>query len=136
MTTTMYAPGASTILTLPVPTPGISNQSPLPPAYTALLNNLRITEVMYQPDAPSGGSSDYEFIELQNIGSTTLDLSGVRFTNGLEYDFAAGTMYAFDGSPAAHLIQSAGLMPHLRVVDNYAHLQQADTTFLNAPGMI
>jgi hypothetical protein len=85
--------GGTVSVALPIPTPGISNQTPLPAGHTALLNNLRITELMYQPAAPSG-SSDYEFIELQNIGTTPLDLSGVRFTNGLDYTFANGTTLA------------------------------------------
>jgi hypothetical protein len=91
--------GGDVIVALPNPTPGIANSSVLPATYTALLNNLRITEIMYQPAAPSG-SSDYEYIELQNIGSTTLDLSGVRFTNGLEHTFGAGTTLA----PGAYLV--------------------------------
>ncbi len=85
--------GSTTTNTFTIPTPGISNTTPFPAAYTALLNHLRITEVMYQPQATSG-SSDYEFIELQNIGPGTLDLSGVRFTNGLDYTFPAGTTLA------------------------------------------
>ncbi|WP_414660826.1 lamin tail domain-containing protein [Horticoccus sp. 23ND18S-11] len=85
--------GSATLVTLPIPTPGISNQTPLPAAYTALLNNLRITEIMYQP-AAANNSSSHEFIELQNIGTAALDLSGVRFTNGLDYTFPAGTTLA------------------------------------------
>jgi hypothetical protein len=85
--------GAANMVNFTVPSPGISNQTSLPASHTALLNGLRITEVMYQPAAPSG-SSDYEFIELQNIGSSALNLSGVRFTNGLEYTFANGTTLA------------------------------------------
>ena len=85
--------GGTVSVVQPIPTPGISNQTPLPANYSALLNGLRITEIMYQPAAPSG-SSDYEFVELQNIGTTTLDLSGVRFTNGLDYTFANGVTLA------------------------------------------
>ncbi|MBL9212203.1 MAG: lamin tail domain-containing protein [Opitutaceae bacterium] len=85
--------GAATIVALPVPTPGLPNSTPLPAAYQPLLDNLRITEVMYQPAAPAN-SSDYEFIELQNIGSTPLDLSGVRFTNGISHTFPTGTTLA------------------------------------------
>ena len=85
--------GASNSVELAIPSPGISNTTPFPAAYTALLQNLRITEVMYQPAAPSN-SSDFEFIELQNTGATPLDLSGVRFTNGLVYEFPAGTTLA------------------------------------------
>ncbi|PTX98450.1 lamin tail domain-containing protein [Opitutus sp. ER46] len=85
--------GGMTWASFAVPTPGISNATTLPSAYTDLLNNLRITELMYQPAAASS-ASDYEFIELKNIGATTLDLSGVRFTNGLDYTFASGTTLA------------------------------------------
>jgi hypothetical protein len=85
--------GTGVPLALTMPTPGISNANVLPASHTALLNNLRITEIMYQPAAPSG-SSDYEYIELQNIGATPLDLNGVRFTNGLEHTFGPGTTLA------------------------------------------
>ena len=88
--------GTGAIVALSTPTPGISNASVLPASYAALLSNLRITEIMYQPAAPSG-SSDYEYIELHNIGSTTLDLNGVRFTNGLEHTFGPGTTIAPGG---------------------------------------
>ena len=85
--------GGNALADFAVPTPGISNTTVLPAAYTALLNNLRVTEIMYQPVA-SSNASDYEYIELQNIGTATLDLSGVRFTNGLDYTFPAGTTLA------------------------------------------
>ncbi|MDP3073325.1 MAG: lamin tail domain-containing protein [Opitutaceae bacterium] len=76
-----------------VPTPGLSNATALPAAYAALLNNLRISEIMYQPVAATS-AGDYEFIELVNTGTTALDLSGVRFTNGIDYVFPAGTTLA------------------------------------------
>jgi hypothetical protein len=85
--------GGTTLADFAVPTPGISNATALPAAYSALLNNLRISEIMYQPVA-SSSAGDYEFIELQNIGTTALDLSGVRFTNGLDYTFPAGSTLA------------------------------------------
>ena len=85
--------GSAAISAFTVPTPGISNQTPLPAGYNALLSQLRITELMYQPAAPSN-AGDYEYIELQNIGATPLDLSGVRFTNGLDYTFRPGTTLA------------------------------------------
>ena len=85
--------GAATIVALPIPTPGLPNLTPLPASYQALLDNLRITEVMYQPAAPAN-SSDYEYIELQNIGNVTLDLGGVRLTNGISHTFPPGTTLA------------------------------------------
>lgn len=85
--------GGAALASFAVPTPGISNATALPAAYTALLANLRVSEIMFDPN----GGSDNEFIELQNIGTTALDLSGVRFTNGLDYTFPAGTTLAAGG---------------------------------------
>jgi hypothetical protein len=52
---------------------------------------LRITEIHYHPaaaalDSPYG-RDDFEFIELQNIGTSPIDLLGVRFTGGIEFEF-------------------------------------------------
>ena len=46
------------------------------------LEPLRITELMYHPLSP-----DTEFIELQNVGSETINLSRVRFTQGVDFTF-------------------------------------------------
>ncbi len=46
---------------------------------------LRITELMYNP---SGGDA-FEYVELQNIGPTPLDLSGYSFTN-ISFTFSLG----------------------------------------------
>ena len=66
-----------------VATPGASNINP-PANILALMNNLRITELLYTP-------SNREFIELQNLGASALDLSGVRVTNGVAYIFPPGS---------------------------------------------
>jgi len=53
-----------------------------------LLSHLRITEIMFNP--PAGG---YEYVELHNSSTTaTLDLSGVKFTQGIDYTFVQGTL--------------------------------------------
>ncbi len=48
-----------------------------------LLDSLRVTELMYH--APQGDALDY--IELQNIGGESLDLTGLRFTAGVDFTF-------------------------------------------------
>ncbi len=48
-----------------------------------LLDALRVTELMYH--APQGDAQDY--IELQNIGGEPLDLTGLRFTAGVDFTF-------------------------------------------------
>ena len=89
--------GGATWTNFSLPTPGLSNTTAAPAAYINLRDYLRITEVMY---APTGGG-DYEYVELQNISSTvTLDLSGVRFTAGMDYTFASGATLA----PGAYVV--------------------------------
>ena len=69
-----------------IPTPGAANVAP-PAGILALLNQLRVTELLYKPN-------NLEFIELQNIGPAALDLSGVRFITGITYTFPAGISLA------------------------------------------
>jgi len=58
--------------------------------------NLVITEINYHPLDPTPEElivnpdfeqNDFEFIELKNIGSTTLDLTDVQFINGIAFSF-------------------------------------------------
>jgi len=81
--------GSATFADFAVPSPGLPN-GPLPAALQALLDHLRISEIIYRPD----GGNDYEFIELLNTGAGTLQLAGVRFTNGVDYTFPAGLTLA------------------------------------------
>jgi len=57
---------------------------------------LRITEIMYHPAAPQGEGlfeqDEYEFIELTNVGDVSIDLTGVRFVEGIEFDFTDGAV--------------------------------------------
>lgn len=63
---------------------------------------LRISEIMFNPPPPTSAersagftdNDDFEFIELLNIGASTLPLEGVRFTDGIEYQFPPGTVLA------------------------------------------
>ena len=50
-------------------------------------NNLRITEIMYNPSI-----SDGEFIELKNIGNEAINLYLCKFTNGIEFTFPNRTL--------------------------------------------
>jgi len=50
--------------------------------------NLRITEIMYHPQAPADANDpNEEFIELKNIGTETINLNLVSFTNGIDFTF-------------------------------------------------
>jgi len=58
-------------------------------------SDLKVTEIMYRPSLLAPFSSDdLEFIELKNVGTNTLDLSGLRFTAGLTFNFTNGTRLA------------------------------------------
>jgi hypothetical protein len=57
--------------------------------------NLVVSEIMYAPpvpnveeDAKRYNAEDFEFVELTNIGSSVVDLSGVSFSAGLTFSFA------------------------------------------------
>jgi len=52
----------------------------------ALRDNLRVSEVMYDP--PEG--SDYEFIELYNTGTYPLDIADVGLSDAVDFSFSDG----------------------------------------------
>ena len=58
------------------------------PSLAPYQNGLVISEIMYHPS----GDGDLEFIELMNVGTSTLSLIPLRFTDGIEYDFSTGTI--------------------------------------------
>jgi hypothetical protein len=71
---------------------------------------LRISELMFHPAAPAadpiGASAaglfdenDFEFVELTNVGAGAVDLTGLRFTRGIDFTFAASSI-----APAAHVL--------------------------------
>jgi hypothetical protein len=52
---------------------------------------LRITEILYHPLSEDGDGfeeAEYEFVELQNVGATPIDLSRTSLEGGIEFDFA------------------------------------------------
>ena len=56
---------------------------------------LRVTELMYNPASPeltqtNYTSADFEFIELQNIGTKTIGLAGLEFNKGIVFEFTEG----------------------------------------------
>lgn len=61
--------------------------------------NLVISEIHYHPSDLTkseeilgfANSDDFEFLELRNISASDIDLSGCRFTKGIEYTFPQAT---------------------------------------------
>ncbi|HOX02647.1 MAG TPA: lamin tail domain-containing protein [Candidatus Paceibacterota bacterium] len=80
-----------------------------PLAWARLESDLALTEIMYHPppctaaEAAAGfEESDFEFIELWNRGGQALDLSVVRFTKGIDFDFASGPITSL--APGAYAL--------------------------------
>ncbi len=67
----------------------------------ATAGNLAITELQYDPIADTGPDGDtapfndaqnFEYIELRDIGSQSIDLEGVQFIQGVTFDFSNGSV--------------------------------------------
>ncbi|MHC4184805.1 MAG: lamin tail domain-containing protein, partial [Planctomycetota bacterium] len=55
-----------------------------------VVENLRVTEIMYHPqDTNDPNDPNTEYVELKNIGPNTLNLNLVSFTNGIDFTFGA-----------------------------------------------
>jgi hypothetical protein len=87
---------------------------------------LRITELMYNPAPQPGSNTDpqeFEFIELRNIStSISLSLAGVRFTNGIAFNFIGAA------------ITNLGPGQRVLLVKNLAAFQQRYGTGLPVAG--
>lgn len=75
-----------------------SIQTPYDPSVQQ--EGLRITEFHYHPAAPSSQEvaagfsdvDDFEFIELMNVSDRAFSLEGVRFNDGIEFDFTGSAV--------------------------------------------
>jgi regulation of enolase protein 1 (concanavalin A-like superfamily) len=74
--------GADDLRPLAMPTAGAPNAAPR-------LGEVVINEILYHPVS---GDEEDEFVELHNRGATAVDLSGWRFTQGIDWTFSAGTV--------------------------------------------
>ncbi len=76
---------------------------------------LVLSELMYHARPPEGdevgagfSAPDFDFVEIHNTGHLALSLAGLRFTEGIAFDFAGGA------------IQTIGAGEHVVVVRNLA----------------
>jgi hypothetical protein len=69
------------------PTPGTANEVPVE-------TDAVIDEILYHP---IGDDSTEEFVELYNRSDRTISLEGCRFSQGIDFDFPAGTVMAPGG---------------------------------------
>ena len=93
-------------LTLLNPRGNTAHQLTYPGNPSAAQRWLRITEIHFNPPAGPVGSSlpdELEFLELRNVSTTeSLDLSGVRFIDGVDFDFSTSALKRLD--PGARLV--------------------------------
>ncbi|MFT6863321.1 MAG: hypothetical protein ACJAVK_001882 [Akkermansiaceae bacterium] len=68
------------------------------PDLSAYLDGLVISEIFYKSEAGSA----LEFIEIKNVGPVTLNLSEVRFTKGIDFDFAGSAITSI--APGEYLL--------------------------------
>ena len=70
------------------------------PSIQPFLDHIIISKIMYHPLPPSAAEleavptlteGDFEWIEIMNIGTEALDLTDLRFTKGIEFDFVDGS---------------------------------------------
>lgn len=95
------------------------------PDISVYLQSLVVTEVNYNPAPASSaeiaagfGSDDFEWIEVKNTGTAPLDMTGVRFTKGVNFDF-----------PAAYSLPAGGFA---LIVKNVTAFQMRYGTGFNA----
>lgn len=73
---------------------------------------LRVTEIFYHPDPlaahPNLAAQDFEFVEVRNIGPAELDLRGVRFTEGVDFDFASGSITSLAAGARVLVVRNPG----------------------------
>ncbi len=56
---------------------------------------LKVTEIMYNPTGGTNLDGDnFEFLELKNIGTDVLDLSGLFFSSGISFSFTTNNLLA------------------------------------------
>lgn len=98
----------------------VSNTGATEPATAA---NLAVTELMYHPLAPSAserasGFTDeamFEYIEVMNISSMTIDLTGINFVQGIIFSFPSMTLSPMQRAVVARR-RDAFLSRHPRAV--------------------
>ncbi len=71
---------------------------------------LRVTELMYHPDAVAGntnGPEEFEYIELENISEhVALELTGVQFISGIDFNFTGSAITSLSPGFAVLIVKN------------------------------
>lgn len=69
------------------------------PDVSVYLNSLVVSQIMYHPAPPTEAEAavapdaeEFEWLELMNVGATSLDMTPVRLTKGVDFDFAGSSV--------------------------------------------
>lgn len=98
-------------------------------AFFTVDNLLRITEIHYNP----AGSDDSEFIELQNTSGQTIDLTGFKFTTGVDFDFTGSAITSLAPGELVVITRNAAAFTEIYGTDAAARLagEFADSVLQN-----
>lgn len=84
----------------------------IPPAY---FNSIAVTEINYHPAPPTAqelnlgpllDEDDFEFLELKNISSSTVDLVGAEFSDGIDFQFSTNNTMTLSPGNRLLLVKS------------------------------
>lgn len=79
-------------------------------------DNLVISKLNYRPAAPTADEiaaghadrNDFEYVELMNVGEEGIDLDGVRFVDGLSFDFSSSHIRFLSPGERVLLVENEG----------------------------
>lgn len=79
-------------------------------------STLAVSELHYHPGDPTpaeqaagfSNENDFEFVELVNSGTAPLDLTGVRFVDGIEFDFTGSSRALLDPGQYVLVVKNLG----------------------------
>ena len=82
--------------------------------------NLVISKIHYRPSPPTdteieaghNDRNDFEYIELMNIGEKSIDLRGMIFDKGIDFDFNEGNSLVIESGKRALIIENDDAFEH------------------------
>ncbi|HUF63051.1 MAG TPA: lamin tail domain-containing protein [Verrucomicrobiales bacterium] len=90
---------------------------PSAPDLTSYRSRLAITEIHYHPSPPSFDEmaagfeeADFEFVEIYNRGPGLVDLSSLRFTKGIDFDFAGSAIIQLEAGAVVVVARNAAAL--------------------------
>ena len=122
----------TTVLTAVAFQDGFITEEPSVFSYVLLDSGLVITEINYNPVDPTEAelqvdttfeADDFEFVELTNVSDAAIELTGLQFVNGIDFDFDNAS------------ISSLGAGETLLLVSNEAAFEARYGTGLNVVGV-